>query len=288
MTKATCFLTGCIVGILVFGAVMLLWKMKLFQTSADRVIEYRSVAGNSLKLHVFAAEHRTKGRPPAILLFHGGAWQYGNPSQFFPQCKVFSQRGITCISAEYRISSRHGTDPKASLEDAIHAFNFVSSNAQELNIDTARIAVGGGSAGGHLAAALSVKVPLVAATEAILPRPSATPRALILYNPMVNLAPCHPDHHLVQSYWHSVSPYQHVTSNVPPTLFLVGDQDVEVPLSTAKGFCDLIKSAGVVCELTVYEGAKHGFFNYRKGNPFFTATNERVISFLRRQYNLDN
>ena len=247
----------------------------------DRVITYREVDGHALKLHIFEPDGKdSDAAVPALLLFHGGAWQYGHPRQFYPQCQHFSQRGLTCISAQYRIESDHGTDPRAAIQDARAALAYLHRHAQTLGIDAQRIAVGGGSAGGHLAASLGVTLPLPGETADTAP--AIRPAALVLYNPMLDLAPCRPDHHLVAAYWQDISPMHHIDAKVPPTLILLGTADPEVPVPTARAYCKAMQGLGATCELELYQGARHGFFNQRvEEGRYFRATNERVMRFLK-------
>ena len=73
----------------------------------------------------------------------------------------------------------------------------------------------------------------------------------------------------------------HIDAEVPPTLILLGTDDPEVPVPTARAFCGAMQALGATCELELYEGARHGFFNQRvEEGRYFTATNERVMRFL--------
>lgn len=249
----------------------------------DRTIVYKTAGDLKLSLHVFDANtEQTEAPHPALLLFHGGAWQFGGPEKFYRQCQYFSHLGLTCISAQYRIRSVHGTNPAAAVQDARAAFRYLYQHAAELNIDTAKIAVGGGSAGGHLAAALGVAIPLPPDPQdaPTVPRP----KALVLYNPVLDLSSCCPKYHLVVDAWRDISPLQHIDGQVPPTLILQGTDDRDVSMATAIRFCDSVTNLHGRCELALYEGAKHGFFNDEiDGGQYFNATNGRVVAFLARQ-----
>lgn len=265
------FLAGLVLGLsLAFGPAAVK-RMAAWLDGPDRVDVYHSVNGHDLHLHVFEAQGaRPAAGFPALLLFHGGAWQYGSAAAFFPQCRVLAAQGVTCISAEYRIASRHGTDPRAAVADARAAFAYVWRHAGALGIDPERIAAGGGSSGGHLAAMLGV----AGAAD-------VRPAALVLYNPMLDLSPGRPDHHLVAAFWQTVSPHHRVDAATPPSLILLGTEDKEVPVATAQAFCDAVRAQGGHCELAVYEGAGHGFFNLRDNDRgHFDATNARVVDFL--------
>ncbi|MCP5271937.1 MAG: alpha/beta hydrolase fold domain-containing protein [Burkholderiaceae bacterium] len=231
----------------------------------DEIRVYKRIAGHALNLHVFHARQLPRasgaqGRrtPAALLLFHGGGWGHGSPRQFFPQCRELSRLGITCISVEYRIASRHGSTPSDAVDDAHAALHWVRTQAPALGLDPARVAAGGGSAGGHLAAALGTGIR--AADHGADPT-AARPRALLLLNPMLDLSPGQPDHDRVGADWQALSPMHHVGPDVPPTLVLNGTHDPEVPVATVQAFCAKVKAAGTTCELQLFTGAGHGFFN---------------------------
>lgn len=274
------YLAGVATGLLLAWGAYLAKKFDVFGIRPDRIVTYRQVDGHPLALHVFDARKARDGRgTPTLLLFHGGRWQYGSPRGFYRQCDQFASQGLTCVSAEYRIRTTHGTDPRAAIRDARAALAYLHRHAADLGIDPFRIAVGGGSSGGHLAACLGVPLPLTAGDgpSGDLPRPAA----LLLYNPMIDLSPGMPDHHLVAEFWHDVSPLQHVDSDIPPTLLMLGSEDREIPVATAERFCAAVARHGGRCDLAVYPGAQHGFFNpgVEKGR-YFRATTSRVTEFL--------
>jgi acetyl esterase len=245
--------------------------------SPDDKVRYRVIPGKDLELHLFKSRRPIPvSGVPAILFFHGGAWQYGTPTQFYPQCKFFSEHGITCVSAAYRIMSVHSTDVRTALEDARAALDYLQDNARSLGIDPSRIVVSGGSAGGHLAAALGVGLPKTQHQGVFSKR---RPRALLLYNPMLDLSPGRPDHHLVADYWEEISPYHHIDDQVPPAIILLGTQDREVPVTTAQSFCDRMKAR--IEKLILYEGAQHGFFNsHIEDGKYFNLTNQVIMQFI--------
>jgi len=94
---------------------------------------------------------------------------------------------------------------------------------------------------------------------------------------MLDLSPGTPDHHLVKDYWQSVSPAQAIDGVVPPTLILVGSEDPEVPLSTVDDFCNALARTNSICEVEVYTGQSHGFFN---AEPYRSQTNEKALAFM--------
>jgi acetyl esterase/lipase len=247
----------------------------------DKTHIYREVAGHTLRLHAFSPYGASTAPRPAILFFHGGGWDQGEPDQFFPQCRFFVERGYRCFSAAYRLASKHGSTPSDSVQDAREAIRFLRRHAQTLGVNPDRVVAAGGSSGGHLAAALATAIPLPdTAADAGIP---VRPDALVLFNPILNLAPGQPDHDRVADRWQSISPFHHVGKAMPPTLILSGDSDQEVPVATLEAFCADIRAKGGQCETHIYPGAGHGFFNVEvQGGRYFKATTQAVAEFLLR------
>ena len=147
-------------------------------------------AGAALQLHVFTPPgySPTDARPAAVFFF-GGGWLGGAPTQFFPHCEWLSQqRGMVAISCEYRTASSHdGATPFDCVADGRSAMRWVRSHAAELGVDPHRIAAGGGSAGGHVAAATATCTSLDDAHDDMSVDP--TPNALLLFNPVYDNGP---------------------------------------------------------------------------------------------------
>lgn len=102
---------------------------------------------------------------PAFLFMHGGGWFQGNLDTAAVECGPMASR-VPCVvvSVGYRLAPEHPFP--IPLEDCVAAYRWVHDHATELGIDAARIAVGGTSAGGNLAAALCLL-----ARDRGLPRP---------------------------------------------------------------------------------------------------------------------
>lgn len=208
--------------------------------------------GTSLNLHIF----RSEGNPPrggraAIVYFFAGGWTSGSPLQFYRECATYAAAGIVAITAEYRIGMVHGSSPAQSVEDARDAMAWVRRNADTLGIDPDRIAAAGSSAGGHLAAAL-----------ATLPGMPERPDLLLLYYPVVDTSD-RGDSFGDEERARALSPMQHISHPLPPTLFIVGDSDPIVPVAMAERFRDLTRQYGGCCDLHIFRGGTHPLFNYR-------------------------
>ena len=122
-----------------------------------------------------------------------------------------------------------------------------------------RILAGGGSAGGHIAAATA----LVDAFDEVGEDCSVSPRpeALLLFNPVFDNGPDGFLHGLVRDYWEAISPIDRIDENAPPTFIVLGTADKYVPAATGQRFERLMAEHGHRCDLHLYEGAVHGFYN---------------------------
>jgi len=92
---------------------------------------------------------------PALVYFHGGAFWLGDVDQTDRACRDLSHRvGAVVVSVDYRLAPEHPFP--IPLEDCFAATVWTAEHASELGIDGTHLAVGGGSAGGNLAAAVAL------------------------------------------------------------------------------------------------------------------------------------
>ena len=89
---------------------------------------------------------------PAIVYMHGGGWVIGSLMVYEPSCLALASRtGATVISVDYRLATETMNKFPAAHEDAYAAYKYVRDNAAALNINPAKIAIAGESAGGNMA-----------------------------------------------------------------------------------------------------------------------------------------
>lgn len=245
----------------------------------DKIRTYKEVGEVELKLHLFEPEgHRASDRRAALVFFFGGGWVGGSPSQFYPQSEYLAKRGMVAISAEYRVRKQHGTSPRECVKDGVSAIRWVRAHAEELGIDPKRIAAGGGSAGGHVAAATGTVDGIVEKGED--QSVSARPDALVLFNPVYDNGPKGYGHSRVKDYWKKISPIHNLDKTTPPTLVFLGTNDRLIPVATAEKYRDLMQEAGVRSELVLFEGQPHGFFNRSKSEESYQKTVAEMDRFL--------
>lgn len=244
----------------------------------DEVLRYKQVGDTELDLHVFNPEgHSASDSRPAIVFFFGGGWKGGSPSQFFPQCAYLADRGMVAMSAEYRVEKRNGTTPKACVKDGKSAIRWIRKHANELGVDPDQVLAGGGSAGGHVAAA-SGTATLFEETDEDLSI-SSRPAALVLFNPVFDNGPEGYGHDRVQDYWQAISPMHNIDAATPPTIVFFGTEDKHVPVATAEAYQRRMEALGLRCDLHLYEGQPHGFFNYKRRENY-DKTVEAMDAFL--------
>jgi acetyl esterase len=216
----------------------------------------------------------TSPRPGALVWFHGGGWVIGDLDTHDALCRELCvATGATVISVDYRLAPEH-TYPCAH-DDAQCAVDWISAHAAELGIDPSRLAVGGDSAGGHLAA--------VTARRRRDAGDSALAAQVLVY-PVTDLASPDEQHpsrlenatgyllsaETMQFFCDTYVPDERrrgepdasplATDDVaglPPALVITAQYD---PLrDEGARYAQRLESAGVPVELSVHEGATHMF-----------------------------
>jgi acetyl esterase len=244
----------------------------------DDSLVYKQVDGLPLHLDLFKPASQSKVPSSCIVFFHGGGWSRGAPRQFYRQAAYLASKGMLAISVEYRTRRNSGATPLQAVMDAKSAMRWIREHASTLNIDPHKIAAAGGSAGGQLAVATAVDDEINSPMDnrSI----SARPDALILYNPVIDNGPGPGSYgyRRVANYWKTFSPMHNIKAPMPPTLILIGDRDHLIPLSTIKTFTEKVRATGARCDLYIFPGANHGFFNKE---PYRPETLKLTYDFLR-------
>ncbi len=237
----------------------------------DRVIPGPAGTGHDIPIRVYRPEG--DGPFPILVYFHGGGWVVGSLETHDAQCRALTT-GASCVvvAVDYRLAPEHKFP--AAVEDCDAATQWVSDHAASLGGDPARIAVGGDSAGGNLAAVVALRA-----------RDRGTPYLafqLLIY-PATELHGGTPSHRenaegylltrdaiewFRDHYLRSDADVSHPDASpllalslddLPPAFIITAAFD---PLrDEGEAYAARLQEAGVPVILKRYEGMIHGFFN---------------------------
>ena len=130
------------------------------QPDAQPVAEVRELAADGPQGALPCRLYRPFGAPaaavlPLLVYFHGGGWTIGDLDTHDVVCReLCNASGCAVLSVDYRLAPEHRFP--AAFDDALAATRWARAQAATLGIDAARIAVGGDSAGGNLAAVVAI------------------------------------------------------------------------------------------------------------------------------------
>ncbi len=222
---------------------------------------------------------------PALIYFHGGGWVIGDLDTHDVVCRqIANGSGGAVVSVDYRLAPEHKFP--AAVEDAIAATAWIAAHGATLGIDTARLAVGGDSAGGNLAAVVALdardrngpkliqQTLIYPATESTMSHPSHERFAegLLLTRPTMKWFLGHYLRGAEDLADWRVSPLRATSlANLPPALVLTAGYD---PLcDEGEDYAARLAAAGVPVTRVRVEGVIHGFLTMGKLIP---AANEAV------------
>jgi acetyl esterase/lipase len=227
-----------------------------------------AAGGEPLRVSIFRPAERPAALAPAVLAFHGGGWQNGDPNGCGALAKYLAVRlNLTTVSASYRLATRQRTAFPQVLDDGVYAWKWVQSQAETLRIDPRRVAVSGESAGVLLAAHLAIGSPLIR-LETNHPRPAAL---LSNWGTMDFVARWYdkgeaagPEqvlfgtHYLADpALYHRASPITYASGQLPPALFAYGRQDHQVHPRQGQLGLSAWQAAGAHAELRIIRNIGH-------------------------------
>ena len=237
-------------------------------TAAVPGVSVRDHAADGVALRVFTPSG--PGPHPAIYWIHGGGMIAGNVELDTPYCAALCARtAAVVVAVEYRLAPEHPFP--APLEDVAAGLAWLFAAAEALSVDPARVAVAGSSAGGGLAAALTLRNrdaggPELAFAYLMYPMldPSHTSASAREFDAIPTWNRAHSEFA-----WNcylggtpAASPYAAPAlardlSGLPPTLIQTGELDLFRDEDIS--YASRLLQAGVPTELHVYPGAYHGF-----------------------------
>jgi acetyl esterase len=236
----------------------------------------------------------TETPAPVLVFYHGGGWAIGDLDTYDALCRLICRdAGIHVLSVDYRLAPEHPAP--AGIDDAYAAFTWAFEHAEELGAAPGRVAVGGDSAGGNLAAVVSQLArdeggPAPVLQWLIYPRTDSTAhtRSLSLFSRGFVLTKRDIDWFESQYLRGSgidrsdprISPLlAESLSGVAPALIAVAGFD---PLrDEGEAYATALREAGTAVDLRYMGSLTHGFVNlFKLGGGSLRATNE-LISALR-------
>lgn len=278
---------------------MMMSLIPVFRTPNDIIIENVFIHSqpDQAKIRLRIYKPKSSAAPtPVLIWFHGGEYVIGNPEMDDSKCTQYVRElGITVVSAHYRLAPRHPFP--AALDDGYAVLKWVVSCAQQLGVDAEHLAVGGGSAGGGLAAALA---------QLAYDRQEIKPVLQLLAYPMLDdrtILRCDIDDSSnvtvtkedIRFGWesylgqecgsdytpaYSVSARRIDLSGMPPAWIGIGELDV--CCDEAVAYAQRLTEAGVECQTVIVPGAFHGFDDFDQQNPLVRDFRKSQIAALRK------
>lgn len=209
---------------------------------------------------------------PTLVYFHGGGWVIGDLGTHDALCRsLANEAGCKVVAIDYRLAPEHRFP--AAADDCYAAVKWIEANASEIGVDANRIAVGGDSAGGNLAAvvsqlALAAKGPRIAFQLLIYPvtdtntdtgsyRDNAS-GYFLERDSMIWFF----DHYLSGADRNDprIAPLKAASLAGLPRAYVV-TAGFDPLRDEGRAYAEALKAAGVATEYVNYEGMIHGFFN---------------------------
>lgn len=226
---------------------------------------------------------------PILINIHGGGWNHGvKESQ--TSFTSFFKNGYAVANVEYRLVDV--APAPAAIEDVRCALIYIYTHAKELNIDTNKIVIMGGSAGGHLALMAGLlgndnrfdsncKYDGEIKVAAIIDKYGPSDLTSLVQGSSVKkwLG----DAYDISKFIESVSPYYYVSENSPPIIIVHGNADPIVPYEQSLMLYERLKAFNIKTEMITIKDGQHGQFS-KEENTFL---NERIWDFL-EELNLTN
>jgi acetyl esterase len=271
---------------------------KALQPDPIEIAEVRNLTmpgpAGEIPLRLYRGEPAAAGKPqPVLVFFHGGGWVIGDLESHDTICRELAHRArITVISVDYRLAPEHRFP--AAVEDAIAATQWVSDHADELGVDVDRLAVGGDSAGGNLAA--------VVALNARDTNGAAIRKQVLVYpvtdfdintksyqemsdNPPVrrDTMVWFMDHYVPdlseRTDWRAAPLRATDHAGLPPAFVLTAGYD---PLcDEGRAYAKALEAARTPCRYICYEGQIHGFLNMGRVNTQTSEALDEIAGTLR-------
>jgi len=230
-------------------------------------IEYKRIGDSSLKLNIYKPKKLNRSAP-CLIFIHGGGWRTGKRSDYLPYLIDFAKQGYVTATISYRLIKK--AKFPAAVKDVKCAVKWIRAHAQDYLIDPDKIAVVGGSAGGHLSMMIgyssddpefdgecdfdSVSSQVQAVVNLYGPSDLTTEYALSRYEVADFIEPAYDQQ---PEMYQKASPINFITNDDPPTLIFQGTLDELVPVRQSDILKKTLEDVGVPSEYHRLKGWPH-------------------------------
>jgi len=226
-------------------------------------IEYKNIDGKSLQLDMYIPKNLVKPAP-LLVFIHGGAWAHGKRSDYLTYLIPFAQQGYITATVSYRLVNDSINTYPACAEDIRDAVQWFFQNGEKYGYNPDKIALIGGSAGGHLSLLGAYGWHPFAEKQDSVAAPLHKIKAVVdIYGPFDLTTPYSQTQRLVTRFighsykerpelYREASPMTFLDKTDPPTLILHGTADNLVPISqsdTLKARLDRLGIPNVYCRV---------------------------------------
>jgi acetyl esterase len=248
--------------------------------------------GGPIKLRLYRGMGLQVAPAPVLIYFHGGGWVFGDLETHDVVCRTLANGGpFAVVAVDYRLAPEHRFP--AAVEDADAAVRWIGAQAAPLGIDPARLAIGGDSAGGNLAAVVSLlargRGPALAAQ--------------MLFYPVTDLGRLHPSYDaFVEGFpvtratmlwfrdlylrseadrvdWRASPLRAPDLRGLPPSFVMTAGFD---PLrDEGKAYAERLRASGVAVTERAMDGQIHGFVTMGRLIPEATMLLDEATAWLR-------
>lgn len=242
--------------------------------SAKPDLTYLTVGNKELKLDLYSPKAMAKAAP-LVVLIHGGCWMDGTRKEMTYYAVALAQMGYVTASVSYRLSEE--ASYPVAIEDLRAAILWLTTHADTYNIDSSRIALLGGSAGGHLVEYLGYAANTPTNDKPKGPGPKV--KAIIPFYGWSDLT----DPSVYYQYYmelflgkkyvdspklyEEASPITHVDKGDPATLLLHGTIDTIVPITQSEKLAKKLEANNVPYIFAPFKGGYHGYDFFKDANP---------------------